>query len=151
MAKEQSCDITGKYKTGVIGSVMLFKRDCPYASGDENRWDGLCKLTSLLNNIYGITPSLAWVNSEDSHSFNSYYNKTDDVIVMVGRLSIITFLHEYAHARGMDEKQANAWSMGLFKRVYPQSYLGMLKEKLLSISRQKQLPYNPQDTGVNHA
>jgi hypothetical protein len=34
----------------------------------------------------------------------------------------VTFLHEFAHARGFDERQACRWSINLFRRCFPRSF-----------------------------
>jgi hypothetical protein len=31
-------------------------------------------------------------------------------------------LHEFAHARGADERQACRWSINLFKKCFPRSF-----------------------------
>ena len=43
-------------------------------------------------------------------------------IVLQGKLSVVTFLHEWAHVIGMDEYMAREWSQGLFKIGFPSSY-----------------------------
>ena len=37
-------------------------------------------------------------------------------------LSVVTYLHEFAHSRGADERQACGWSINLFRRIFPRSY-----------------------------
>jgi hypothetical protein len=45
-----------------------------------------------------------------------------DLIALVGKLSVVTYLHELAHARGYDERQAVKWSVNLFRKVFPRSF-----------------------------
>jgi hypothetical protein len=43
-------------------------------------------------------------------------------ITMRGKLSVVTFLHEFAHALGRDERGACRWSINLFRRAFPEQY-----------------------------
>lgn len=36
--------------------------------------------------------------------------------------SVVSFLHEFAHVRGMDERDACRWSINLFRKVFPRSF-----------------------------
>lgn len=53
-------------------------------------------------------------------SASSYYYRNK--IVLIGRLSVITFLHEWAHAIGMNQKEAVDWSLLHFKEAFPKSF-----------------------------
>jgi hypothetical protein len=39
-----------------------------------------------------------------------------------GHLSVVTYLHEFGHARGLDEWQTCRWSVNLFRRIFPRSF-----------------------------
>lgn len=43
-------------------------------------------------------------------------------IQLTSSLSVVTLLHEFAHARGFDERQACRWSLNLFRRCFPRSF-----------------------------
>jgi len=45
-------------------------------------------------------------------------------IVLRGRLSVITFLHEYAHIlfETGNQDKAQKWALDLFKEVFPEQY-----------------------------
>jgi len=61
-----------------------------------------------------------------SDSGCSYYNRNSDEIVLHGRLSVLTFLHEFAHALfGSSEKKAREWSINLFKKVWPEKFANL--------------------------
>lgn len=45
-----------------------------------------------------------------------------DLIQLTEKLSVVTFLHEFAHARGFDERQACRWSLNIFRRCFPRSF-----------------------------
>lgn len=59
----------------------------------------------------------------------SHVDKLTKTIVLQGRLSVITFLHEFAHILDMDEEDARQWSINLFKKVWPEKY-----EKLIELN-----------------
>lgn len=50
-------------------------------------------------------------------------------ITLSGRLSIITTLHEFTHARGYGETGAVWWSVNCFRNVWPRAY-----ERLVAVS-----------------
>jgi hypothetical protein len=58
------------------------------------------------------------------------------VITMRGRLSVVTYLHEFAHALGHGERGACRWSLNLFRRVFPAQFarLGTCGHTLRSCS-----------------
>lgn len=43
-------------------------------------------------------------------------------IVLGSNLSVISYLHEFGHHRGFDERQAVRFSANLFRRAFPRSY-----------------------------
>ncbi len=43
-------------------------------------------------------------------------------IVIVGKLSVVTYLLEFAHALGFDEQEACRWSINLFRKCFPRQY-----------------------------
>lgn len=114
-----------KFKMGVIHAVKEFKRNCPYSVGDDLRYAGMVKLIAELNRLYNMHTVLTWDRTPAEHSYTSNYTPGLDVIRMEGKLSIITLLHEYAHARGMGEKGAVNWSLSLFKRCYPIAFANL--------------------------
>ena len=60
---------------------------------------------------------------EAGSTAKSFYSPTEKKIVLVGHLSIMTYLHELAHASGItDEAEARRWSHTIFRACYPKSY-----------------------------
>jgi hypothetical protein len=56
-------------------------------------------------------------------SGSSSYNRDTKIITLRGRLSVVTFLHEFAHALfGSSEERAREFSLDLFKKVFPEKY-----------------------------
>lgn len=65
------------------------------------------------------------VSDDVKHWYNSgmsrcrYDTKT---IFLAGRLSVITFLHEIAHARGLNQQQAQQYAVRLFSKVWADKF-----------------------------
>ena len=113
-----------KFKIGVIPALMEFKHTCKYNTGEGARMTGMWRLVQTLSEIYGIPcPTLLFTTTADmEHSFLSYYRPEDHTINIVGKLSIITLLHEFAHALGKNQAEAQKWSISLFRRCYPKAF-----------------------------
>jgi hypothetical protein len=85
--------------------------------------DKFRELNRALSAAYDLQePELLFRKIDGSHSGASHYTSSRHQIVMMGKLSVVTFLHEYAHARGMDERSACRWSINLFRRVFPRQF-----------------------------
>jgi hypothetical protein len=112
-----------KYKPDVLRAVKAFARSKPWRGTVEERKVKFLALHDSLCDVYGIAPSLAFCQI-DQQAGNGFYQPLTNAIGLVGKLSVVTFLHEFAHARGMDERQACGWSINLFARCFPRSWAG---------------------------
>lgn len=74
--------------------------------------------------VFKVTPE---TDAIPGSSGRSGYSLEQDTIYIIGRLSAITFLHEWAHALGMNQEQANEYSLGLFKIGFPNSHANLKK------------------------
>jgi len=113
-----------KYKKGVIPALRMFKS---YRTGEyptEVRLAGMRILVVRICEVYEVIPSkVAAEDIDGSFSGRSSYSRSENLITMRGKLSIITLLHELAHCiYGAGETQATRWSVNLYKRVYPEQY-----------------------------
>lgn len=131
----------------VFEALYAFKRDHKIgAESDEARIAGMQDLVDRIIRVYrGLCPSLRSCSVktaliDNSSSGRSHYVRkvrtvAPGVIVMDGRLSIITLLHELAHHIFYDanlpqtignynaaERIAMAWSVKLFSTVYPRAF-----------------------------
>ncbi len=116
-----------KYRRGVIAAVKEFRRVGPWQGTLEEREGKFRRLNEALAGAYGIlAPRLRFEKIDGSFSGASSCLRGGDgrpaVITMRGRLSVVTFLHEFAHALGKDERGACRWSINLFRRVFPRQY-----------------------------
>ena len=116
-----------KYRRGVIAAARAFKRSGPWRGSIEERKAKFRRLDEALAGVYGIPASrLDFERIDGSFSGASSCARRGDgrpaVITMRGRLSVVTFLHEFAHALGKDERGACRWSINLFRQVFPRQY-----------------------------
>lgn len=109
----------------VIEALKDFKSQDPWKGTIKQRKKKFRFMHSKLNEVYqrevalviGVPPKLSlWYNSGQSH-----FVPPKNLITLVGRLSVITFLHEWGHALyGGSEQEAQAWSKRIFKAVFPE-------------------------------
>lgn len=113
------------YPPQIVEALRDFKRH--HKLGTESNASRLEAMKILLAEIacaHGTPiPTLTMANIDGGNSGRSHYNSATHAIHMEGKLSIITFLHECAHAiYGHDEHMARVWSIKLFKKVYPKAF-----------------------------
>ena len=101
-----------------LRAVKRFRRTKPWQGGGEERLAKLWILNGELARAYDIPEPRLTVALRGG----DWYNKASHVICLSPRLSVVTFLHEFAHARGMDERRACRWSLNLFRRCFPRSF-----------------------------
>ena len=124
------------YPDSVVEELKTFKKycRCKYQTPEE-RFASMCELGAAFAQIYGFALNFAQgeiTTDDDEHSYNFNFNPQSNTITMVGKLSIITFLHEFAHALDHHLYQTSAqlggetfavkWSLTLFKKVYPKAF-----------------------------
>lgn len=71
--------------------------------------------------IFDIPNSFTrWFFSGSSNC--SYHTR---IITLRGRLSVITFLHEWGHTLGLNQTDAQLYATTLFKRVFPKKMINL--------------------------
>ena len=76
-----------------------------------------------LADIYNIPhPEVVHEGEWEGSSGGSSYNSGTHTVTLRGKKSLITTLHEFAHARGYGETGAVWWSVNLFKTLWPKSF-----------------------------
>jgi hypothetical protein len=112
-----------QYSTAVIDAVQTFSAANPWKGPATARKLKFLQLNRDLASACSIRePALEFGLLDGSSSGASYYNSRDHRIVIVGKLSVVTYLHEFAHALGYDEPDACRWSVNLFRRCFPRQY-----------------------------
>jgi len=112
-----------RFRPAALRAVRAFARSRPWQGTVEERKEKFSKLNRDLAEGYGIpVPDLAFGTLDGGGSGNSHYTPALHRIDLVGKLSVVTYLHEFAHSRGMRERAACAWSINLFRRIWPERY-----------------------------
>jgi len=107
------------YPESVMVAMSAFKASKPWRGGERERRDKLRALHADLNTAFGRTTKLSF----EPGFKNGCYIPSKDKIIITGEPSVITYLHEYAHALyGRSERKACEWSINLFRQVFPKSY-----------------------------
>ncbi len=114
-------DEGARFNAAALRAVRHFAGVNPWRGAKDAREEKFRGLNQSLAVAYGIPePELKFGRIDGSSSGASHYIPALHRIVIVGKLSVVTYLHEFAHARGMGERGACRWSINLFRRVFPQ-------------------------------
>ena len=111
-----------QFREETIEAVQRFKESGPWTGTLEERMSKFRHFHDALCQIYGKQTTLRFGDLSGDCSGSSFYNRIDDEIVLQGKLSVVTFLHEYAHVLGRDERGAVRWSVCLFRQVFPEEF-----------------------------
>ena len=109
-------DDTMAFKPAALRAVRAFARAKPWRGSDEERSAKFRRLHAALGRVYGVRPRLTF-----GRDLLACYIPTQDRINLPA-VSVVTYLHEFAHARGMDERRACRWSLNLFRKCFPRSF-----------------------------
>ena len=112
------------FRPAALRAFRAFARGKPWRGSLARRKGLFRRLNRELAAAYGVAePRLFFCNVEaDAPSGSSSYRPSAHAITLTGRLSVLTYLHEFAHARGHDERQACRWSINLFRRCFPRAF-----------------------------
>jgi hypothetical protein len=119
---DESIDDSLRYRAGVLQLVAEFAVDHPFRGTNLERFRKLAALHVALCDIYGRFPILCAEGLTGEHSGGSSFSPVSNTITLRGRLSVITYLHEFGHALGKNEAGACRWSLNIFKRVFPVAF-----------------------------
>jgi hypothetical protein len=112
-----------KFRSKVLKAVRRFARSHPWQGSHPERRAKFEQLLDDLSALYGIArPRLVTDGLDGGDSSRSCYIRAFHTIILRGKLSILTLLHEIGHALGKDEYQATKWSVNLFRVAFPRSF-----------------------------
>ena len=112
------------FNPNALRAVRAFAKSKPWRGTIEERQQKFRQLNTDLSAAYGISaPTLVFAGFGAGDSCDSSYRPATNTITLTG-LSVVTLLHEHAHARGMGERGATRWSVNIFRRCFPKSYAG---------------------------
>lgn len=112
-------DESRRYKPDVLQALRAFKREKPWAGTPEERAAKLRSLHGDLCIAYRL-PTPPTIRCPSARG--SGYDIASNTIHVATNLSVISYLHSFAMAMARDPKEASAWSVNLFKRMFPHSY-----------------------------
>lgn len=113
-----------KFKPAALKALREFKRSKPWRGTQQERIAKFQKLILDLSAAYGVKPpevDFSGVN-EDGDSGSSYYSPVFRTIVLRGKISVTTTIHEMGHFLGRGEWGATKWSVNLFRRIWPKQF-----------------------------
>lgn len=121
---EEVLDPEKKYKPAVLRAVKAFRARKPWRGTVAERQEKFRKLYAALAEAYQIAePCLIFEANEQQGSGASCFVPASRTIILRGRLSVVSALHEWAHFLfGFSEKTACSWSINLFCRCFPKSW-----------------------------
>ena len=114
-----------KYKRETLEALNLFKSFQPWKGDLVSRMDKFWQLHIELCRIYGVNIYLDFDPSImlNEGSGRSNFDPLTNTITLHGKLSVLTFLHEWGHVlKGSSERKACVWSVNLFRRVFPDNF-----------------------------
>jgi hypothetical protein len=112
-----------RFKMATLRAVGRFARSKPWRGTIEERRAKFNRLGLELSVVYGIAePDLRLVMIGAGVTSNGFYSPLAHCIGLIGKMSVLTYLHEFRHALGGDERQACRWSINLFRRCFPRSF-----------------------------
>ena len=113
-----------QYPQEVVKAMQSFKAKMSFRLKPEERLRAMRDLVADPAGIYGIEPP--GVKRTGLGGRKGIYRNG---VIYLEKLSVITLLHEFAHAAfGRSEYKAVEWSVNLFRKVYPEQF-GKLEPK----------------------
>ena len=117
---EQALGKTLKFPPATLEAVRAFAASKPWSGTLEDRQAKFRQLHSDLCRIYSVNPILVIQGDGTGDSGCSSFQPGANIITLRGRLSVITFLHEWGHVlKGSSEFEPCRWSLRLFQRCFP--------------------------------
>ncbi|MCH7700374.1 MAG: hypothetical protein IID37_01685 [Planctomycetes bacterium] len=112
-----------RFRPATLRAVRAFASSKPWSGSLEKRKEKFIKVTHDLATAYNVPePDLRFEQLDGTSSGGSYYLPKMHLIIMSGKLSVVTYLHEFAHALGKDEADACRWSINLFRQCFPRQF-----------------------------
>lgn len=112
------------YRSGTHDAMIKFKKSRPWRGTAKEMQHKLRQLNRDLAEVYGIEPpQIVFVRK---FAYGCCYFPIGNIVIMEverdGRYSVATFLHEFGHALGKNEKGTCRWSINLFRHHFPKSF-----------------------------
>jgi len=119
-----------RFRRETLQAVRRLKRSFAWRGNAEERQLKLQNVHADLCRIYGKRTTLTFGVMDGGCSGRSYYSPSLDQIVLIGKPSVLTLLHEWSHViYGPSEQQACRWSIQLFAQGFPRSFSRLSPER----------------------
>ena len=111
------------YPDQLLSVMRIFAASKPWNGSLESRKRKFSDVNRMMAKACGIKPpKLIFRKIDGGDTGGSHYTPRVHRIVIVGKLSVVTFLHEFGHALGFGEREACRWSINLFRKCFPRQY-----------------------------
>ena len=115
------------YSNALLQAVKEFAELKPWQGSSKSRQEKFRQLNRSMAEACRIElPKLVFGRLDGGSTDLSCYRPRDHRIVLVGKLSVITLLHEFGHALGYGEREACRWSINLFRKCFPRQYSNLI-------------------------
>jgi len=124
---DEILDDTVKYRKSLIKIMNRFKSFDPWDGTPAEKAAKLYWLHIRLCKIYDKKIYLSWdpaiIMGVESKNGGGWYQHLDRHIHLYGKVSVLTFLHEWGHVLyGSSEYAACWWSINLFRKIFPKNF-----------------------------
>ena len=111
------------FPSDLLHAVQRFADSKPWKGSSKSRQEKFRQLNRSMAAACRITlPKLVFGRLDGGNAGGSRYTPRIHRIIIVGKLSVVTFLHEFAHALGYGEREACRWSINLFRKCFARQY-----------------------------
>jgi hypothetical protein len=118
------------FRPAALRALRAFRRSRPWRGTIQERKAKFLTLNRELARAYGLRrPKLLFRSIAPHAEGNGCYIRRPGrrhEITLFGQISVVTYLHEFGHARGYDERRAVRFSVNLFRRMFPVSYASLV-------------------------
>jgi hypothetical protein len=124
---DEVLDDTITYRKSLIKLMKQYKKYGPWEGKTVEKAAKLYWLHMNLCKIYGANVTISFDPSillgNETKNGNGWYSPVNSHIHISGKVSVLTFLHEWGHAlHGPSERLACWWSINLFRKIFPENY-----------------------------
>jgi hypothetical protein len=120
-------DPSKKFSPACMTALRAFRAAKPWRGTPTERMAKFQTLHAALCDAYGLAPPptlefIAIGETRPEQTGTSGFDPRDNRVVVAGRLSVASYLWAVARTRGLVGREAFAWSLSLFARVFPRSF-----------------------------
>lgn len=112
-----------EFSPAIVEAVKAFARAKPWQGTIEERKAKFQAANEALVAACELQPvSVLFGDLNGTSSLRSGYRPGQRTIYLTGKLSVVTYLHLFAKALGLKQRDCFRWSLSLFAARFPRSY-----------------------------